>query len=210
VTKWAAWATEPIAVVPPDPDWQTWGGRERVRLQALLAPWLVAPVEHVGSTAVPGLAAKPILDLQAAVTDLASAADIAGALAADGWNYVPPELDARPWRRFLVKVSAGRRVAHLHVLEPHQARWHDQLAFRDALRADPELLARYASLKATMSVMFADDRERYSAGKAEFIAAFIAAVLRARPRFGVGRCDLGAAQIAGLDEHAPVRERRGT
>jgi len=57
---------------------------------------------NVGSTAVPGLAAKPILDLQAAVADLACAPRIAAVVAPTGWHHVPPVLDRRPWRRFFV------------------------------------------------------------------------------------------------------------
>ncbi len=105
VTDWPVWATETVEVRPPDPAWQDNGEREREALQTRLAPWLVVPVEHVGSTAVPGLAAKPILDLQAAVANLGAVPLIAEKLAPVGWHHVPPELDQRPWRRFFVKVS---------------------------------------------------------------------------------------------------------
>ena len=116
MTDWPAWATEKVEVRPPDLAWQERGQKERLLLEATLGAWLVAPIEHIGSTAVPNLSAKPILDLQAAVTNLDCAADIAAALAPAGWHYVLPELDAQAWRRFLVKVAQGRRVAHLHVM----------------------------------------------------------------------------------------------
>lgn len=118
MTGWPAWATENVEVREPDSGWQEWGDRERALLEATIGAWLVTPIEHVGSTAVPNLCAKPILDFQAAVTNLDCAADIAAALAPSGWHYVPPELDARPWRRFLVKVAQGRRVAHLETSLP--------------------------------------------------------------------------------------------
>jgi GrpB-like predicted nucleotidyltransferase (UPF0157 family) len=70
VTGGPAWATEGVEVRPADPAWQRPGEGLRRKLDMTLARWLVAPVEHVGSTAVPGPAAKPILDLQAAVVDL--------------------------------------------------------------------------------------------------------------------------------------------
>lgn len=173
MTQWANWATEPVRVVAADNAWQQLGERECRRLDARLAQWLAAPVEHVGSTAVPGLPAKPILDLQAAVANLECAGAVATGLAADGWNYVPPTLDGRPWRRFLVKVEAGRRVAHLQLVAAGRARWHHQLVFRDALRADPELARRYAKLKETLASRHSHDRERYTAGKAEFIVAVL-------------------------------------
>lgn len=173
MTDWPAWATEQVEVHPPDDAWQQRGGQECRRLDATLAAWLVAPVEHVGSTAVPDLPAKPILDLQAAVDDLDCASSVTSALAPAGWHYVPPELDARPWRRFLVKVDGGHRVAHLHLISSRHARWRQQLVFRDALRADPELAQRYAAIKTTLAARHADDREAYTAGKAGFVAAVL-------------------------------------
>ena len=169
VTDWPAWATETVELQPPDSAWQQAGERERQALERSLAPWLVAPVEHVGSTAVPGLAAKPILDLQAAVADLEAAPRIAEALARVGWHYVAPGLDRRPWRRFFVKAAGGRRVAHLHVMAPGTARWYLQLAFRDALRADPGLVEAYADLKRKAAARHAADREGYTAAKSEFV-----------------------------------------
>jgi len=173
VTDWPAWATETVEVRPPDPAWQISGEREREALQATLAPWLVLPVEHVGSTAVPGLADKPILDFQAAVTNLGTLLHIADKLAPLDWHHVPPELDQRPWRRFFVRVNGERRAAHLHVMSAGTARWEQQLAFRDALRADPNLAAAYAALKRDLAARHLTDRERYSAAKADFVRAVL-------------------------------------
>jgi len=173
VTDWPSWATERVEVHPPDDAWRRSGEQECQRLDATLGGLLVAPVEHVGSTAVLGLSAKPILDLQAAVADLDCASGIAAVLAPVGWHYVPPELDARPWRRFLVKVEEGHRIAHLHLMSLSHPRWRQQLAFRDALRADPVLAQRYAVLKGTLAARHADDREAYTSGKADFIAAVL-------------------------------------
>lgn len=173
VTDWPAWATETVEVRLPDPAWQDNGERERGALQASLAAWLVLRVEHVGPTAVPGLAAKPILDLQAAVADLGAVPLIAEKLAPVGWHYVPPELDQRPWRRFFVKVSGEHRVAHLHVMAAGAVRWDEQLAFRDALRADPGLVDAYAALKRDLAARHATDRERYSCAKADFVRAVL-------------------------------------
>lgn len=158
---------------PPDAAWQQRGERECRLLDAVLAPWLVAPVEHVGSPAVPGLAAKPILDLQAAGADLGFAPRIARVLAPAGWHWVAPELDRRPWRRFFVKVIDGHRAAHLHVMRRDNARWGEQLAFRDALRGDPSLAERYAALKMTLAAAHAGDRETYTAAKADFVRAVL-------------------------------------
>jgi len=169
-----AWAYEKAEVVPHDPRLGDRARAERARLAGLLAPWLVDGVEHVGSTAVPGLAAKPVIDLMASVTDPDAVARQAGErLAADGWCYVPPELDSGgSWRRFFVKPDASgqRRVAHLHVIRAGHRRWAEQIAFRDALRGDDQLARGYEELKRRLAAQHADDREAYTAAKAEFIA----------------------------------------
>lgn len=174
VDQWPAWARERVEVHPPDEAWQQRGEQLRRRLHADLNTWLVAPVEHVGSTAVPGLPAKPVLDLQAAVTDLACAPEVADVLAPGGWNYVPPELDERAWRRFFVQVVQGRRTAHLHLMPRDSTRWAEQLRFRDALRADPALRHRYATLKEELANQYSTDREAYSAAKSDFVRAVLA------------------------------------
>ncbi len=87
---------------------------------------------------------------------------------------MPPELDARRWRRLLVKVAAGHRVAHLHLLDPGTPRWAEQLWFRDRLRARPGLAAEYAQLKRRLAREFADDREAYAEGKAAFVRRVLA------------------------------------
>lgn len=167
-----AWAHEPPHVRPHDPRLAARARVERARLAALLAPWLVDGVEHVGSTAVPGLAAKPVIDLMASVRDPGLVVrEAAERLAADGWHFVPPELDQRSWRRFFIKPDpAGqRRLAHLHVIQAGHPRWAQQLAFRDALRRDDLLARRYEDLKRDLAARHAGDREAYSLAKAQFV-----------------------------------------
>jgi GrpB-like predicted nucleotidyltransferase (UPF0157 family) len=168
-----AWAYEKAAILPHDPRLADRAQVERDRLAWLLAAWLVDGVEHVGSTAVPGLAAKPVIDLMASVTDPDVVVAEAGErLAADGWCYVPPELDRHLWRRFFVKPDASgqRRMAHLHVIAVGHPRWAEQIAFRDVLRRDDGLARRYADLKRWLAAQHAGDREAYTDAKAEFVA----------------------------------------
>ncbi|HMH90486.1 MAG TPA: GrpB family protein [Streptosporangiaceae bacterium] len=168
------WAHEKAAVHPHDPRWADRAESECARLAGLLAPWLADGVEHVGSTAVPGLAAKPVLDIMASVTEPDAVAEHASRrLAADGWCYVPPELDGRSWRRFFVKPDAAgqHRIAHLYVIRAGHPRWAEQIAFRDALRRDGQLADRYAELKRRLAQEHGTDREAYTAAKGEFIAA---------------------------------------
>ncbi|HEY0001197.1 MAG TPA: GrpB family protein [Actinoplanes sp.] len=167
------WADEKPELVAHDPAWLELGATHQARLAELLAPWLVAGVEHIGSTAVPGLPAKPIVDLMASVRDLEAAVDgAAGRLAEHGWCYVPPALDLWPWRRFFVLPDAAgqRRLAHLHLIAAGHSRWHEQLNFRDALRRDLALAQRYADAKRLLAAEHPDDREAYTEGKADFLA----------------------------------------
>ncbi|MCP3798330.1 GrpB family protein [Allokutzneria sp. A3M-2-11 16] len=176
MASFPAWANEKAVVVPYQEVWAARAAEERARLIEVLAPWLVEGVEHVGSTAVPGLAAKPIVDLMASVRDHTDDAAHAP-LIDDGWHLVPPELDVRPWRRFFIRPdSAGlHRVAHLHVVSPGHRRWRDQIAFRDALRADTALASEYAELKQRLSADHGADREAYTAGKSEFVGRVLRA-----------------------------------
>ncbi len=167
------WAYEKPDLHPHDPRLIEQAETERARLTELLAPWLANGVEHVGSTSVPGLAAKPIIDLMALVRDLDAVVDQAGdALYADGWHYVPPNLDIRPWRRFFVKPdpSGQHRYAHLHVIPVGHPRWAEQIAFRDALRQDDDLASRYGDLKRRLAAEHPGDREAYTEAKGEFVA----------------------------------------
>lgn len=169
MSEWPTWATEPVHIQPSDEGWQRRGAQLCEELDAVLARWLVGPTQHVGSTAVPGLAAKPIIDVQAAVVDLGCADAVREVLAPAGWHLVPAELDARPWRRFLVQVADEHRAAHLHLLPAGSHRWAEQLAFRDALRVDPALVHRYAELKRVLATEHVTDREAYTAGKRDFV-----------------------------------------
>ena len=168
-TTWPSWATEPITVVGYNPEWPERAHNERDHLRQLLAPCLVGEIEHIGSTAIPGLAAKPIIDLQAPIRDLADADMVDPILAPHGWHYVPPELDQRPYRRFFVKVAKDHRSAHLHLMTLGAARWHQQLAFRDALRTTPDLVRAYGQLKVELAHRHSGDREAYTAGKQRFV-----------------------------------------
>ena len=167
-----AWAVERVHLSAYDSRWPDRAAEYANELGPVLPPWLLGSIEHVGSTAVPGLVAKPVIDLMAQVTDTDAVVDqAAGTLGELDWGYVPPAFDGRPWRRFLAKVSSDgqHRRAHLHLMVPGAVRWDQQLRFRDALRADPALRDRYAEVKSRLARAHADDRERYTDEKASFV-----------------------------------------
>lgn len=167
-----AWAVEPVRIVEPDPGWPERAERFAAELRHLLDGRLRGDVLHIGSTAVPGCPAKPIIDLMAVADDPAAAvAREHDALTSASWFPVPPELDRRPWRAFVVRtdLAGQRRLAHLHLMRPCEPRWDEQLSFRDRLRADPALTAEYAAVKTRAAAEHPADREAYTAAKANFV-----------------------------------------
>jgi GrpB-like predicted nucleotidyltransferase (UPF0157 family) len=127
-----------VNVEPYDPAWAERFADERAQLEQALAPWLEAGVEHIGSTSVPGLAAKPIVDMMAGVGSLDESRAAFPVLASLGYAWSPHRPEAH---RF------ARPGFHLHLTEPGSELWVERLAFRDALRRSPELRAEYAAWK---------------------------------------------------------------
>lgn len=152
-----------IEIVEPDPCWPARFDIERDRLLPLLPD---AVIHHVGSTAVPDMPAKPIIDLMALVDDVDAPI---GALIEQGGYRYPEAFNATlQHRRWLCRPSAARRTHHLHLVDDH-AELDRHLRFRDRLRASATLRDEYACLKRDLTRRFRDDREGYSAAKSAFI-----------------------------------------
>jgi GrpB-like predicted nucleotidyltransferase (UPF0157 family) len=160
-----------VEVVAYDPAWPARFAEERAVLEDLLAHWLVADIEHVGSTAVPGLAAKPVIDIMVPVESLEASRGSIDAAGRAGYVYWPYKADVMHW---LCKPSAAHRTHHLHVVPFGSPLWSDRLRFRDALRRDSGLAERYAELKLRLARRHRHDREAYTEGKADFVRAVLA------------------------------------
>ena len=160
-----------VAVVPYDPAWPVLFEEEAARLHAVLGDRILL-IEHVGSTSVPGLDAKPILNLIAAVASLEEAEGLAPLLRGAGHEQ-KPDTD-NPDRLYFVRGPAELRTHHLSLAEPGSAFWRQQVRFRDLLRADPTLAAEYARLKHALAERHPGDRLAYAAGKQPFIEAALA------------------------------------
>ncbi len=167
-----------LEIVAYDPDWPARFETERKRVLALFAPG-GAVLEHVGSTAVPGLAAKPIVDMMLGVERLAEVEARIPALEALGYEYVAQHEVRFPERRFLARPRSGPRTHHLHAVERGSGFWRRHLGFRDLLRADPRTARAYEDLKRGLARQHAEDREAYTEAKTDFIEA---ALERARAR----------------------------
>jgi len=157
---------EPIRVVPYDPEWPARFDRERDLLRRAIGTWVVGDIHHVGSTAVPGLDAKPIIDILVGVEDLESSRACFEPLAALEYLYAPYLPEEMHW---FCKPDPGRRTHHLHLVPRDSPRYRDELAFRDHLRANPEKSSDYAELKHQLAARFVSDRESYTEAKADFI-----------------------------------------
>jgi GrpB-like predicted nucleotidyltransferase (UPF0157 family) len=143
-------------------------------LRAALAAELVVAVEHFGSTAVPGLASKPVIDILLVVQSLGAASSITDALVS--LDYVFWEDNPKTDRLFFVKGMPPfglRRTHHVHVTEPG-SEMTARLMFRDYLRAHPDEASRYAQLKRTLAARHRTDREAYTDAKTEYVAAIMA------------------------------------
>ncbi|HPS41583.1 MAG TPA: GrpB family protein [Anaerolineaceae bacterium] len=162
----------PVEVVPYDPLWPHMFSQESQRILALIAPY-VQVIEHMGSTAVPGLAAKPVIDILIGVHRLSDDRFFLPPLADLGYTYVPEHETVFPERRYLHRIVDGRHTHHLHMVKPASEFFRVQLRFRDILRAHPEEAARYAALKYDLAARFHDDREAYTNGKSDLITAIL-------------------------------------
>lgn len=155
-----------VHVVAYDPAWRTLFEAEKARLEEVLGPWLAGSIEHVGSTAVASLPAKPVIDIMAGVRSLDDSRPAIAAAATLGYEHWPYRPDVMHW---FCKPNASFRTHHLHLVPLGSDVWKERIAFRDLLRGDPALAARYAALKLDLARRFRRDREAYTDAKGPFI-----------------------------------------
>ncbi len=136
---------------------------ERAALLAA-APDLFLSVEHIGSTAVPGMLGKPTIDILGVVADLEAVLTRVDDLAAAGYDHRPGAFDDTG-HLFFRRVEGGKRLAHLHVLPASSSEIDGYRLFRDFLRAEPDAAARYAAIKRDLFARFAGRRQPYVEAK---------------------------------------------
>jgi GrpB-like predicted nucleotidyltransferase (UPF0157 family) len=159
-----------VEIVDYDPRWPSLFDEEAERLRSAIDPSLIVGLEHFGSTAIPGLPAKPIIDILIAVRSLAAAK---AALVAPlrTLDYVYWADNPKKDRMFFVKGMppfGSKRSHHVHVTELHGEMWQ-RLAFRDYLRAHPEEAVAYAELKRRLAAEHRTDREAYTDAKSAYV-----------------------------------------
>lgn len=165
--------TDKVAVEEYNPAWPAWFKKEKDHLRACLPGILLGRIEHFGSTAVPGLAAKPVVDMLVEVVCLErTRREVAPILEAQGYDYFWRSTqgdDGPPFYAWFIKRDVfGKRSHHIHMVEPGFPHW-DRLLFRDYLIHHPKIAAAYGRLKCRLANRFADDRIAYTEGKSRFI-----------------------------------------
>jgi GrpB-like predicted nucleotidyltransferase (UPF0157 family) len=157
----------PVCIVPYDRSWPALFEAERTLLATILRPWLAGPIEHVGSTAVPGMPAKPTIDIMAGIMSLAASRDALELLREYDYQYAPYRSDVMHW---FCKPSVAERTYHLHLVPFGSPLWHERLRFRDCLRSNQATAEEYAALKYRLAKVYREDREAYTGAKGPFIA----------------------------------------
>lgn len=164
---------EEVSIVPYDPAWPEMFEAEAAFLRGKLPQDLVRRIEHFGSTAVPGLSAKPIVDMLVEVTSLEGVNErVVPVLETEGYEYFwRPAFgdDGPPYYAWFIKRNAeGRRTHHIHMAEADSELW-DRMFFRDYLRQFPAIARQYDELKRRLSDAHTNDRIGYTEGKGGFI-----------------------------------------
>lgn len=160
-----------VRIVAYDRRWPGLFDKEAARIRRRVGKEALDLV-HVGSTAVPGLAAKPIIDLMLAVASLRAPPTLLRIFEQLGYEHRP--LDTIPQRLYFVMERNGLRTHHLHVCEPGSTFWISHLRFRNRLRSDPALARAYEDLKFRLAAQFPNDRLAYTDAKDHFVARALA------------------------------------
>ena len=166
-----------MRLVPYRAEWKGLFEEEAARLRSALGEKILR-VEHVGSTAVEGMEAKPLIDVMAAVGSLEDARDLLPAL--EGMGYEHRDDGGVRGRIFLAKGPRSRRTHHLSLTEPTSEHWRRSILFRDYLRSHPEVAESYGELKRELARKYPEDRDSYTAGKDRFIERAIEAARTGR------------------------------
>jgi GrpB-like predicted nucleotidyltransferase (UPF0157 family) len=159
-----------IEVLPYNPDWPEIYRAEAERLTLVMGPNLIG-LHHIGSTSVPGLAAKPTIDILAVVKDLANLDAVASLIQRLG--YRPRGENGIVGRRYFNKNLGDVHLFHIHAFQEGHPAIDDHLAFRDYLRTHPAISAEYADLKCKLAEVYRNEPFMYTDGKDSFIQKVI-------------------------------------
>lgn len=161
-----------VTLSPYDPEWEFEFEKEKALLLEHFGARIKA-IEHIGSTAIPGIPAKPIIDMNIAVDSIDEIDDFIAGLQQLGYEYIPERRYAD--RQFFPKGPAECRTHHLNLVElESETGWKNALRFRDYLRTHTDAREAYRILKETLAEQYANDREGYTEQKSAFVHSILA------------------------------------
>lgn len=157
-----------ISIVEYSPVWRELFEKEKCLLEIALDE-NTGVIEHIGSTSVVGLAAKPIIDIMIGLHDFSLAGHLVSKIEKSGYQYVPEYEDVMPDRRYFKKKIGGASTHHIHLVEIGSEFWQRHLLFRDFLRENREVADEYAALKKRLAEIKWSDKNEYTDAKTAFI-----------------------------------------
>lgn len=147
-------------------EWPSQFEAEKDFLMNVIGKWFYGSVEHVGSTAVPGLIAKPVIDIMFGVRSLKASLPVIDIMVKNGYEYSPYKKHVMHW---FCKPSDAFRTHHLHLVPYESPLWKERILFRDLLRSNKEIANEYSQLKLDLAARYREDRETYTQAKGPFI-----------------------------------------
>jgi GrpB-like predicted nucleotidyltransferase (UPF0157 family) len=156
-----------VKLFPYDPQWAILFEEEKAKLQKILGA-NVKGIEHIGSTAMPGISAKPVIDIAVGIEDMNAAESIKNILEANGWIWRPKFGDIANHIVF-AKGTKEERTHYLHLMQYEGEKWKERIAFRDYLISHEVEKKEYEQLKQKSMESFGNDRKAYTAEKDEFV-----------------------------------------
>lgn len=157
-----------VTIVEYSQQWPKLFEQERNLLLSTLGE-PVARIEHIGSTSVPRLASKPIIDIMVGLNDFDIADSLVPGVKELGYTYIPKYEDVMPDRRFFRKLQHNNVTHHVHMVKIDSTFWERHLLFRDYLRANPQVAVEYALLKKELALRDWNDSNDFAEAKTQFI-----------------------------------------
>ena len=156
----------PIILSKYNPEWPLKYEEEKIFLMDIIGKWLHGNIEHIGSTSIPGLTAKPVIDIMFGVKSLEDSKAAIELLMQNEYNYFPYKKEVMHW---FCKPSASLRTHHLHLVPYESTLWKERIRFRDILRINTKIANEYVKLKKELAIRYKQDREIYTEKKWKFI-----------------------------------------
>lgn len=157
---------EGVHLVPYNLTWPLQFEEEKKLIKKTIGQWITGEINHVGSTAIPGISAKPIIDIMVGVESLEASKPCIERLSKINYLYYPYRPESMHW---FLKPSPERRTHHLYLIPVSHPQYKARLEFRDYLRDHPKERQEYEELKRELAKKFRNDREGYTLAKTQFI-----------------------------------------